>query len=279
MPREVSSVLIAVRRFFRTPKGLLILVLTLLAALAAASGGIRQIAPGLASAVIAASLFDGLILRVKSQAWEFPSGAILTGLFVAMVLSPFEPWYVGAVTSAVAIAGKYMFRTRSANIFNPAALALVATFYVFNTAQNWWGALPEMSILGVAILIITGVFIADRVNKMPIVLAFLGAYFALFTASAFVANPARVAEIFRTPDLQAALFFAFFFLTDPPTSPVRYPGQVIVGVLVALASFAIFEWIGAAYYLLAGVLVGNVWEAVSRVRAFSARRAQSRPAS
>ena len=36
-----------------------------------------------------------------------------------MVLSPHEPWYVAGCTSAVAIVSKYLFRTRSANIFNP----------------------------------------------------------------------------------------------------------------------------------------------------------------
>ena len=39
---------------------------------------------------------------------------------------------------------------------------------------------------------------------------------------------------------------------------------VASGVLVALASFATFEWVGAAYYLLAGVLIGNIWEAWHR---------------
>jgi hypothetical protein len=43
-------------------------------------------------------------------------------------------------------------------------------------------------------------------------------------------------------------------------------------VLVALVSFGIFQWIGAAYYLLAGVLVGNVWEAWHRWYLFSRRR-------
>lgn len=35
--------------------------------------------------------------------------------------------------------------------------------------------------------------------------------------------------------------------------------------IVAVASFVIFEWMGAVYYLLAGVLVGNGWEAWRRV--------------
>jgi hypothetical protein len=61
-----------------------------------------------------------------------------------------------------------------------------------------------------------------------------------------------------------ALYFAFFILTDPPTSPVKYRDQVICGAIVAVVSYAVFEWVGAAYYLLAGVLAGNLWEAWRR---------------
>jgi Na+-translocating ferredoxin:NAD+ oxidoreductase RnfD subunit len=194
-------------------------------------------------------------------------------VIVAMVLTPQEPWYVPACTSALAVLSKYVFRTRSANVFNPAALAIVATFYVFDTGQNWWGALPEGGALGLAALFATGLFIADRVNKLPLVLTFLGTYYVCFTATAFMGDPKGVAEIFRTPDLQAVLFFTFFILTDPPTSPVKYGDQLICGGIVAAASFAVFEWIGAAYYLLAGVLVGNVWEAWRRVKSRTARSA------
>ena len=73
------------------------------------------------------------------------------------------------------------------------------------------------------LLVATGIFIADRVNKMPMVLAFLGAYYLLFTVTAFVGDPRAGRRSFRAPDLQAVLFFAFFILTDPPTSPMKYP--------------------------------------------------------
>lgn len=262
----------AVGRFFRTPKGLLLIVLVILVALAAPSEGIRLVAPGLASAVIVASLIDVLALRWTRNSWEFPSGAVLTGLFVAMVLTPHEPWYVPACTSAVAIASKYIARTRSANVFNPAALGLVATFYFFSTGQSWWGALPEISPFALIVLVATGAFITDRVNKAPLVLVFLGTYFLLFTMAAYVGDPRKVAEIFRAPDLHAVLFFAFFILTDPPTSSVKYPDQLVFGVMVALVSYAIFEWVGAAYYLLAGVLVANIWEAWHRWYLVSRRR-------
>ena len=195
----------------------------------------------------------------------FPSGAILTALFVAMVLSAQEPWYVVALTSAIAVVSKYIVRTRAANVFNPAALAHRRDVLRVRHGPELVGRAARTSRRSPgACSVVAGVFIADRVNKMPLVLAFLGTYFLLFTVTAFVGDPTRVAEIFRAPDLQAVLFFAFFILTDPPTSPVKYPDQIVCGVIVAVVSYAVFEWLGAAYYLLAGVLVGNVWEAWRR---------------
>ncbi|MEQ1690839.1 MAG: RnfABCDGE type electron transport complex subunit D, partial [Gemmatimonas sp.] len=114
-------------------------------------------------------------------------------------------------------------------------------------------------------------YITNRVNKMPAVLAFLGAYYLLITITAFVGDPARVAELYREPDVHAALFFAFFMVTDPPTSPPKPRDQITYGVLTAAASYAAFELIGAAYFLLAGLLVANVWEAWRRYRARAAR--------
>lgn len=262
------------RQFFGTPKGLLTIVLVLLLALAVPKEGFRLVAPGLASAVLAAGLMDLFLLRWRNGGWDFPfpSGAILTGLLVAMVLAPQEPWYVPACTSVVAIVSKYVFRAQSANVFNPAALALVATFYIFHTGQSWWGALPDLPPIALVALFATGLFIAERVNKIPMVLVFLGAYFLLFTAMAFLGDPAKVADIYRASDLQACLFFSFFILTDPPTSPVRYRGQILYGLLVAVVSFGFFAWNGAAYYLLAGVLAGNLWEAWHRWHVSRSRR-------
>ena len=228
--------------------------------------GIRIVAPDLVSACAIAALIDLVILRARKGAWEYPSGAVLTGMIVAMVLSPFEPVWVPAVVSAIAVVSKYLVRTKAANIFNPAGLALVISYYAFNTGQSWWGALPELAPWAIAALFVTGIFITDRVNKMPLVLAFLGVYFVLFTATAFVSDPTKLVEIYRAPDLHAVLYFAFFMLTDPPTAPIKYRDQIICGVLVAGVSYALFETVGVVYYLLAGLLVGNVWEAWRRVR-------------
>lgn len=262
-------------RFFRTPKGLLTIVLLLLTAIAAPSEGWTLVGPQLAAAVGLAALIDLAILRIRKGVWEFPSGAVLTGLILAMILSPHEAWYVAAAGSAIAIVSKYLVRTPSANVFNPAALALVATYYLFDSGQSWWGALPGLPPIALVLLLASGVFVSDRVNKLPLVLVFLGSYYVLFTATAFVSDPRRVAEIFRAPDLHAVLYFAFFIVTDPPTSPTKYRDQIACGLLVALVSYAVFEWVGAVYYLLAGVLAGNIWEAGRRIHLIG-RKARGR---
>ncbi len=266
------------KRFFRTPKGLLLIVLLVLVAFAAFGSSVTIVAPGILAASIAAMLVDAPLLRWRDGAWSFPSGALLTGLLVAMVLSPHEPWYVAAVTAALGVASKYVFRTRSANVFNPAALALVATFYVFDTGQSWWGALPELPLLALTILFATGLYITQRVNKMPAVLTFLGVYYTLFTVTSFASDPGKVAELYRAPDLQAALFFAFFMVTDPPTSPPKARDQVVFGVITAVVSYAVFELVGAAYFLLAGLLVANMWEAWRRARVHARKSSSSRRA-
>ena len=267
----------ALVRYARTPKGLVLIVLLILVAIASAGEGVRLVAPGLAGATAVAMLVDAPILRFREEEWLFPDGALITGLIIAMILSPHERWYLGAVTSVLAVLSKYVLRGRSANVFNPAALALVVTYYVFDTGQSWWGALPELPWPALAALLMTGVFITARVNKTSSVLAFLGSYFTLATVAAFVGEPGHVAELYRAPDLHAALFLAFFMVTDPPTSPPKRVDQVVYGAIAGVASYAVFAFIGAVHFLLAGVLVANVWEAWRRLR-LANRRARLRAA-
>jgi len=116
----------------------------------------------------------------------------------------------------------------------------------------------------------------DRLNKFPLVLTFLASYFGLF-ALLSLSQPQAVAEMFRAPFVQAALFLAFFMLTDPPTSPNRYVDQVWYGLLAAGASAAA-QLVGAGQvYLLVGVLIANAVLAGVRVwrrRAFVPPREQ-----
>jgi len=261
-----------IRKFFKTPKGQLTIILAILVLIAAPVEGWALVWRGMLGAIAIAGAVDVAILWVRSGEWQFPSGAVLTAMIVAMVLQVQEPWYITATVSTFAVVSKYLVRSRAANVFNPAALAIVVSHYVFHTGQSWWGALPMVRPVLQLALLAGGLYITERVNKIPLVIAFLGAFYLLFTVTAFVGDPGLVAEVYRAPDLQAAVYFATIILTDPPTSPAKARDQMVCGVIVAVVGYAFFMQLGVAYYMLAGVLAGNVYEAWRRVM----RRSQHR---
>jgi Na+-translocating ferredoxin:NAD+ oxidoreductase RnfD subunit len=243
-------------RFLRTPKGALTLAflpLLLLGGLAEGWG----VVPHVLSAVAGACLIELIATRLDRQAWHWPSSAMLSGLIVAFVLEPQQPWVVALAIGALANASRQILVTRRGHVFNPAALALLISIPLFGAGQSWWGALPDLPWPFVLVLLAGGAVVIDRVNKWPLVLAFAATYFGLVTAIAPF-NPGGVAEMFRTPFIQTALFFACFMLTDPPTSPGRYLEQVWIGVVVAITSvLGQLAGLGQAY-LLVGILVGNL---------------------
>jgi enediyne biosynthesis protein E5 len=240
-------------RFVRTPKGSLFLVLGALFVIATPAMGLDRVLPQVLAALAAAWSIEMIIgYGVR----RVPTSALLSGLIVSLVLSPHQEWFAAWATTAAAVGSKYLLRYRDRHIFNPAALALLGSAVVFSTPENWWGSLGDLPwplLLG---LVAGGWFVADRSNKLPLVLAFAVTYVSIFTLVAFV-DPGRVAEMYREPFVNAAVFFAFFMLTDPPTSPNQYSDQVWFGWVVGLASCTA-QLLGAGQaYLLIGLLVGN----------------------
>src|SRR5689334_22076252 len=97
----------AARKFFKTPKGLLIIILAILTGLAAPTEGWALGCRSMLAATLIAGLVDATILRFRSGVWQFPSGAVLTAMIVAMVLSAQEPWSVTTTVSVFAVLSKY----------------------------------------------------------------------------------------------------------------------------------------------------------------------------
>ena len=248
-------------RFFRTPKGMLTIVLTALTAAAAPGVGLRLVAPNLVAAVAAGALVDMVVLRIRKERWEFPSGAVLTGLIIAMVLRPQGRGMSRPARASGRRQQVHLSHTDREHL-QPGRARAGRDVLCVRLRAELVGALPELPPAVVA-LIASGMLIADRVNKLPMVLAFLGSYYLLFTITAFVSDPGHVAEIFRAPTCTRCCILRFH-----PDGPANFADemrdQILCSVIVAVVSYAVFEWIGAAYYLLAGVLVGNVWEAWRR---------------
>jgi Na+-translocating ferredoxin:NAD+ oxidoreductase RnfD subunit len=253
----------ALLRFARTAKGQMLGIFVVLLAIAAPSAGGVALLPNLLAAVLFGCLIDGVWMSISARRPRFPLSAVLSGLFVFSILSVDESWLVVAWTGSFAILAKRILRTDREHIFNPAALALLLAPIAFGSGESWWGALGDVSWVWIIVLVALGAFLTDRLNKFPLVLTFLASYFAFFAIASTI-NPHAVAEMFRDPFLQAALFLAFFMLTDPPTSPNRYVDQFWFGLLAALSA-GVAQILGAGQvYLLIGILVPNAVLAVVR---------------
>jgi Na+-translocating ferredoxin:NAD+ oxidoreductase RnfD subunit len=250
-------------RFLRTPKAQLLVIFALLAAIAAPAAGGVSLEANLLAAIVPACLIDGVWMSLSARRFRFPTSALLSAIIVFFILSSRESWLVVAWTSSFAIISKHVLRSEREHIFNPAALALIWAPIAFGSGESWWGALGDLSMAWIPVLLVTGLFVTDRLNKFPLVLTFLAVYFGFFTIAS-VANPRGVAEMFRAPFVEAALFLALFMLTDPPTSPNRYLDQVWFGVLAAVCA-GVAQLLGAGQvYLLLGVVIPNAVLALVR---------------
>ncbi len=264
--------IVGARRWLRSPKGNLTVLLLLLLSVAIPVEGIGRTAGQL---VVATGLSIGIDLAVsllRRGAISFPDGGLITGLMVGVILVPGAPMAVVLTATALAAASKHALRTTQSNLFNPAAFGLLASLLLVPAGQSWWGALADLPAPFVAVLLVGGTVIAWRVGKLSMVLAFLAAYFAAFTLAAIVVNgpSASLAAVFRPPFLNAALFFGFLMLTDPATSPNRVEDQLLFAAGTAIVSAAAFVTTHGLHYLFIGMLIANVW--------WAWRRAAARPA-
>lgn len=249
-----------VKRWLRSPKGLFTIILALLTVPSASTVGWALVAPSLLAAIVTAMVIDLPLIRWRDGHWSAPDGAMLTGWIVALILSPHQGWPAAAATSALAIVGKHVLRVRRANVLNPAAAGLVASYFLLDTGQSWWGALAELPSVWIALVLATGGYITWHLNKAPLALTFLGVHFFLATCAAFAGDPAHMAALFRAPDVHMALFFAGFMATDPPTSPPRHRDQVRYGALAAIVGFVLFTTIHSVWFLPGGLLAANLYE-------------------
>jgi len=207
-------------RFLRTPKGQVLCMFAALLLIALLADGGLALLPHVLAAVTAACAVDVAYTYWETRRWLVPSSALLSGMIVAFIVGPQEPWQVVAWIAGFASVTKHVFANEREHIFNPAALALLVSAIIFGTGQSWWGALGDLPAISAAVLVVMGVFLAGKLNKFPLVLTFLAVYFTGFTVAGWV-DARAVAEMFRAPFLQSSLFLAFFMLTDPPTSPNR----------------------------------------------------------
>lgn len=258
-------------KFIKSPKGIVFSIILMLSLIGLAypqsSGGLKNILLAIATGVFT----DFVVAYVTYRPKYFSDGALVTGLIIGGILGPAVPWYLVMFVTLVALAFKHLFKDKRKPVFNPAAIGLLASSTLFSTGESWWSGLSMLPAWTVVILIAGGFYVVNRINKFPLVFAFLATYIFFFMIAGLV-GVTDAGYALRMPYINAALFLAFFMLTDPPTSPAKDHEQIVFGILVALISGAAYLYLSKVTFLLIGLLAANALKAL-QARSRSPRRA------
>lgn len=220
--------------------------------------GIRNSLIAVVTSLVADFIYSKITNRKSPNRKSSMDGTVITGIIISLILSITTPWFYVAGTAVIAILSKHIFVYKKKPIFNPAALGLLLSIFLFQTGQSWWGAFGDLRPWLMILLIIGGYIVTDRVNKFPQVFSFLGTFIALlFLMGIFHVGGA--ADAFRPPFINAAIFFALFMLTDPPTSPAKYKNQILFGFISAVSAVIVYGMFGGLTYLFIGLLMGNLY--------------------
>ena len=204
--------------------------------------------------VVSAVLVELIIQKIRKQKITVKDGsAVLTGLLLALVLSPLVPWWIPVIGSMFAIAiGKQIFGGLGHNIFNPALAGrafLVASWpalmSVWMLPDGTTGATPLGALklegikTGYAQLFLGN--IGGCIGETSALALLIGAGFLFYKKiidwripSAYIGTVIVFALIFRQDPIfhilaGGLLIGAFFMATDYVTSPLTKNGKLIFG--------------------------------------------------
>jgi len=248
-----------------------IMIYTILALLPAAATGIYLfgissiivMVSSIASAVLTECLM--LFLRRKKAIAADILSSIITGLLLAMVITPVTPWWMAAIGSVFAISiVKHAFGGLGFNIFNPALAARAFMLASWPVIMTTWPrpfdmvtgathlALVKSKVLEMSITNMPGhidiyrqLFIGNHagcLGETSAIALLIGAVFLLIKdvidwriPTGFILTAAALSAAFGyDPVFQVLagglILGAFFMATDPVTKPIGRSGRWIFGI-------------------------------------------------
>jgi Na+-translocating ferredoxin:NAD+ oxidoreductase subunit D len=193
--------------------------------------------------------------------------AVVTGLLLALTVSPSLPLYVVAIGSAVGIVvGKQLFGGFGKNLFNPALFGRIFIIYAFPGTMTPW--LSPVDVVATAtplqlirsegtITAINSLFfgtIPGSLGETSALLLLLGAGWLLYNRYAnwriplSVIATVAVVSLITGQNIAFHLFSgslvlgAFFMATDPVSSPKTQTGRYLFGFGVGLLIMSMRLW-------------------------------------
>lgn len=151
----------------------------------------------------------------------------ITALILALVIDPISLANVSGVlpfallASILSVASKYLLVFRKKHFFNPAAIGLVLTAFVFGQFASWWIGTKWM----LPLLVLGGFLIVHKFRRYDLVLSFVVA-----SSAVLIYFAGDWSLVYRSAPI--LLFFGTVMLTEPLTTPPGRWRRIAYGAIV-----------------------------------------------
>lgn len=167
-------------------------------------------------AVYFSNYLFGKLFRVPTNI----ESSLISALILFLILTPSNNILYLSCTSIFISLSKYLFAINKKHFFNPVAISVLISTYVFNIFPSWWVG----NIILLPYVLLGGFLVIKKVRRWDMVLGFMGT--VLLTL-----NPSIWGSVFKDTTL---MFFASIMLLEPLTTPPRKSLRIIYGALVGL---------------------------------------------
>lgn len=164
----------------------------------------------------------------------------IVALATFMLVTTQQVFFPYCFSIFVAIAAKYIFRTPSGHIFNPANIGILTTLCLFpelsGVAMGQW--LGGLDMLWIFVLI--GFFVSFVAGRIAVSTVYISCFF-LFRLAKFYATGLNFSFLVGPILSVGGFIFAFHMISDPRTSPKSILGQILFAFLIAVMDFVFRE--------------------------------------
>ena len=182
--------------------------------------------------------------------------AVITALILALIIDPAQSQdgvLLLGWAAILAMASKYILTLRKTHIFNPAAVAVVATSLALGESASWWVGTGAM----LPVVLVGGWLIVRKLRDETMVASFLVAALVTVCLVSVVLRLSIPSELQQLVVVSPLFFFGSIMLTEPVTAPPTKNLKVIVAALVGVLIVPQIH-IGALYSTPElALLVGN----------------------
>jgi Na+-transporting NADH:ubiquinone oxidoreductase subunit NqrB len=172
--------------------------------------------------------------------WQLPVRSLLSatisGLSILLLCRSNSIFFLGLV-AAIAIASKFVFRSKDKHFFNPTNFGIVVALYLSREVWVSPGQWGDEALLVFWLLVAGGVVVL-KAGRQDISFTFLLTHMALLLSRVlYLGQPMSV--FFHQLANGSLIIFTFFMISDPRSTPNHRRARVVFAALTAVVGYVL----------------------------------------